>query len=174
VFNAALSGVIGPFSVGGSNAPPEPQVGTQPLPVFTTLQDTRGAPLPGWALSVTNNGVAVTVDYHLVSGAPVHLTHEASADWFVFVFDYIHPVIIDASHSTVTYSPTITSGATFAETSFTCESGDPLHPTCGSLKPSASITVDLAPVPEPSTAALLVSGLAVAAVALRRRLTRSA
>ena len=167
VFDAALSGLLGPFAVGGSEPPATPGVGTVPLPILTSLPDTPGTPNPGWTLSVTDNGLAVTVDYRNVSGAPVVLTHDTN--WFVFVFDFIHPVVIDASTSTVTYSPTIVPGATFAELSFVCETSTPAYPTCGSSSPSASITLNLAPVPEPSGAALLASGLVVGAALLRRR-----
>jgi hypothetical protein len=166
VFDAALSGPLRPFAVGGTEPLFPPGVGTQPLPVFTTLQQTPGAPLPNWALSVTDNGLAVTIDYRLVSGAPVHVTHETN--FFAFVFDYITPVVIDASQSTVTYLPVIVPNADFAELSFVCETGDPTA-SCGALHPSASIVVNLAPVPEPSTLALLAGGLTLAGVALRRR-----
>ncbi|AHG88979.1 PEP motif putative anchor domain protein [Gemmatirosa kalamazoonensis] len=168
VFNAALSGLLGPFAVGGSEPPATPGAGVQPLPIFTSLPDVPGTPNPGWALTVTDDGLAVTMDYRNVSGLPVRPGRETN--FFVFVFDLVHPVVIDASRSTVTYSTTLVPGATFAELSFTCESGDPSFPTCGSTVPSAAITLDLAAVPEPRSVLLVASGLlALAGVAVRRR-----
>ncbi len=164
VFNAALSGPLGPFSVGGSAPPATPGVGTQPLPIFTALPDTPGAPLPNWALSVVDNGLAVTVDYERVSGPPVNVPTETN--FFLLVFDYITPVVVDASRTVVQYSTGILPGADFVQFDPLCE-GPPDAPTCGSATPAVSIRIDV--VPEPAVPVLVGTGLALAAALQRRR-----
>jgi hypothetical protein len=168
-FNASESGPLGVFSVGGSAPPATPGVGTQPLPIFSSLQDTPGAPLPGSTLAVNDVGGVVSVNYTLAS--PINVPTETN--FFLLVFDYVRPVTIDASRSTVTYSA-LTPGADFTETSLVCSSGDPLVPTCGSETPAMGITVNLTSVPEPSTLTLLASGLALAGGAVYRRRRRTA
>lgn len=165
VFSPSESGPLGIFSVGGSAPPVTPGSGTQPFPIFPALQDTPGAALPGSTLSVVDDGLAVTVDYRFASPLSVPV----ETNFFVLVFDFITPVTIDASLSTVTYSMLVPFGADFTETAFSCESGDPAHPTCGSTVPSVSVTLNLAQVPEPSTGLLLGGGLALAAGVFARR-----
>jgi len=164
-FEPALSGPLGPFSVGGSAPPATPGVGTQPLPVFTSFPDSPGAPLPGSTLTVTDAASAVTVDYRLA--APVNVATETN--FFLLTFGYITPFVIDASLSTVTYFTTAEPGADFTQLSALCTSGPPLFETCGSTTPAVSVFVDLKTVPEPAPLALLGPGLALAAAGRRRR-----
>jgi hypothetical protein len=163
-FNAAESGPLGVFSVGGSAPPATPGTGTQPLPIFSSRQETPGAPLPGSTLSMTDLGNAVAVDYDLAS--PLNVASETN--FLVLVFDYVQPVLINAAQSTVTYSA-LTPGADFTESATVCTTGDPLFPTCGSDTPAMGVTIHLSGVPEPSALALFGSGLLVAAVVGRRR-----
>jgi hypothetical protein len=164
-FNQALSGPLGPFAIGGSAPAATPGIGTQPLPIFTTLPDTPGAPLAGSTLTIVDDGLFVTVDYLLAEDVIV----AAETNYFLLVFDFLVPIVIDGSRSTVTYSTTRVPDADFTETYFLCESGDPSIPLCGSTNPSVAITLNAHTVPEPSSAALVATGLGGAALLLRRR-----
>jgi hypothetical protein len=167
-FNAALSGPLDVFSVGGSAPPATPGVGVQPLTIFPVPPDTPGAALPGSVLTVVDNGLTVTLDYLLA--APINVV--AEKNFFVFMFDYLVPRVIDATRTVVTYSLGILPNADFVVFDPRCESGDPLVPTCGSTEPSTSVTIDV--IPEPSSAALVAAGAIALAGAAARRRTRAA
>jgi hypothetical protein len=166
VFNAALTGPLDVFSVGGSAPPATPGVGTQPvvpgINLFPVFPDTPGAPLPGSVLSVVDNGLVVTMDYLLA--APVNVM--AETNFFVFGFDFNAPLPINTANTVVRYSTGILPGADFVVFDPVCE-GSPDAPLCGSTTPAMSIRIDT--IPEPSTWVLVGSGLALAAALLRRR-----
>ena len=162
-FNAGLSGPLCGFSVGGSCPGATPGAGVQPLPLFTAMPDVAGTPLPGSPIyTVVDNGLTVTVNYQL----PAPIAVPVETNFFLFVFDYITPMVFDASTAQVVYSTSVLPGADFVLLSSSCLSGDLTYPTCGSTVPAVSIAF----VPEPTTAALLVAGVtALALTAARRR-----
>lgn len=167
-FNPLLSGPLDVFSVGGSSPAATPGTGVQPMPVFLAPPDTPGAPLPGSVLTVVDNGLMVSIDYLLAT--PINVVSETN--FFVFMFDYLVPVVVNTATSTVVYSTGILPGADFVVFDPVCESGDLAFPTCGSTEPATSVRIDgVTPIPEPSTTALLATGLAatIAGAARRRR-----
>ena len=127
------------------------------------MPDVAGAPLPGSPIyTVVDNGLTVTVNYEM----PANLAVPVETNFFLFVFDYISPIIFNTANAGVRYSTAIEAGAEFVLLASTCDSGPPDHDPCGSTEPIVSISF----VPEPSTTALLAAGVVgVALTAARRR-----
>ena len=165
-FNPGLSGPLCGFSIGGSCPAANPGTGFEPfvpgVNLFLAMPDVAGAPLPGSPIySVVDNGLAVTVNYQLPAPIPVPV----ETNFFLFVFDYITPIVFNTATSTVLYATSALPGSDFVLLSSFCDSGPPDHIACGSTVPMVSINF----VPEPSTTALLAAGAAGLALTAGRR-----
>ena len=153
IFDQALSGPLGIYSVGGDTPPVNPGIGTQLVQLQPSMGDNPGAPLPGSTLTYTNAGGVVTVDYHLASP----ITQTSDQNFFLLEFDFVNPVVIDLARSTITYATT-GPGTDFTQVSFVCTTTDPTG-GCGSDHSSTGISFNLAEVPEPSSLFLVGCGI---------------
>jgi hypothetical protein len=161
-FDPLSSGFLCQFSVGGDCPPAAGAVGTFPLPIAPTLPFSVGQPLPGSGVALTDTGTAVTLDYDLAS--PVTITDDTN--FFLFMFRFIDPVLINPSKSTVTYSAL--SAGDFTQTSFVCHTDSIPDLGCGSAHGITGVTLNL--IPEPSTILMVGSGaMGLLASAWRRR-----
>jgi hypothetical protein len=111
----------------------------------------------------------VTVDYQFPS-TPVTVSGDVNN--FTVDFDLIHPVRIDGSKSTVTYSPT-GAGVDFTQMPGTCTTTMGMG-VCGSDDAISGITLNLAVVPEPASWAMTLLGFGALGAALRSRRDRAA
>lgn len=154
-FNAARSGVIGVFADGGFAPAADPGVGTEPLQLYEAPFDyALGAALPGWELSVVDDGSSVSVSYTMIDGLGAPLVLTGDENWFVFWFDFVTPMMVDLSASTVTYHES-GPGDFVSTTSFSCtlDAGG----SCGSPAGSSGVSLSLAPIPAPPAAGLLAA-----------------
>jgi hypothetical protein len=94
----------------------------------------------------------VTLDYQFAS--PVTLTGDTNV--FIFMFDYINPVLIDLAASTVTYNAA-GPGTDLTMTNAICTTVN--DEFCGSGTPGTGISFDLAIVPEPGSLSILLAAL---------------
>jgi hypothetical protein len=150
-FDPAASGPLAMFSSGGGDAPAAPGVGTQPLQLLPATGLEPGAPLG--SVNYTELPGLVTLNYLL--NTPI--TVSGDTNFFIFTFDFVHPVVIDLGMSTVTYTAS-GPGADFTQTAFTCSTT--LGGSCGSNSPAGGMTITLAVVPELSTWAMMLVGFA--------------
>jgi len=161
-FDAAKSGPYGVFSVGGDSPTPAPGVGTQPLGVLPATGKSPGAPLPGSSLNFTDSAGVLNVHYDL--GGPV--SAPGDQDLFLLDFDLATPLPIDLSKSSATYLTSGTGNA-FNQLSFGCTTTDSVD-MCGSPESATGVSLSLA-VPEPETWALMIAGVGLVGLTLRRR-----
>ncbi len=162
-FDPAASGPLGAFSVGGDAPPVDPGVGTEAMQLLPTTGVSPGAPLPGSTLTYTNVGGLLTLNY--VFSSPVNVGGDVN--FFIFAFDFVHPVTIDFDASTVTYA-TSGPGGDFSQLMAACTTANGDN-NCGSPSASTGGTFNFASVPEPSTWAILLLGFGGAGAAMRVR-----
>lgn len=160
-FNAQKSGFLGQFSENGDTPPTENLIGTVPLGLLPNTGYTPGNPITGSTFSLTDTGSVVSLNYQL----PSPVTVNGDVNFFLYYFDLIEPQLIDLSKSTITYSAT-EQGSLFTQTNFVCTAAD--GKGCGSSHPITGVSINLFPVPEPSSMTLGLISLAGAA-GLRRR-----
>jgi hypothetical protein len=163
IFDAAGSGPLGAFSVGGDAPPPTPGIGVEPLQLLPATGYEPGDPLPGSTLTYTEAPGSVTVHYTLAS--PV--TVDSEVNFLRLQFDLVTPMIIDFAESRAIYYPS-SPGLDFTQTAFSCKTEDGTN-QCGSDNPAVGTTFHLVGVPEPATWAMLVSGFGLVGAALRSR-----
>jgi hypothetical protein len=144
-FNAQKSGFLCQFSSNG-DCPAAGGVspGTFPLMLLPSSGFSPGQPLPGSLVTLTDVGGAVTLDYKLSS--LLDITQDTN--FFLFMFDFKNPQIIDLASSTVTYSAS-NPGSDLTQTSFVCDTQPP-GLRCGSSQPITGVSLYLEPEPSGS------------------------
>jgi hypothetical protein len=153
-FEPSLSGFLCQFSQSGDCPSAGGSAGTLPFNVLPTSRFNPGPPLSGSSETLTDTGSTVSLQY--TPGSPV--TSLTDTNFFLFVFDFKTPQIIDVPMSTVTYLAA-GPGGDFTQTSFVCQTNALPDLGCGSDNGTTGITLNLA-VPETSTWALLLIGFA--------------
>ncbi len=152
-FNPAASGFLCQFSAGGDCPSASGSTGTLPFNVLPASGFNPGPPLSGSSVTLTNTASTVSLDY--TPGSPV--SSPTDTNFFLFVFDFNTPELIDVPLSTATYLAA-GAGVDFTQTSFVCHTIAVPDLGCGSDHGTTGITLNLAVVPEPSTWALLLIG----------------
>jgi PEP-CTERM motif len=152
-FDQAESGPLGMFSMGGSAPPANAGFGTQPVMLQPSTGFSPGSPLPGSTLTYTQSSGLVSIDYQFAS--PITVTGDTN--FFYFAFDFVNPVTINLSASTVSYAAE-GPGTALSVTSFACTTTN-LANICGSNTPSTGVSFNLVPAPEPGTLSLVLVAL---------------
>jgi len=160
-FDNPASGFLCQFSSASDCPLAGSSIGTQPVQLLPSSGFTPGSPLPGSAVSLTDTGSEVTLDYH--PGTPV--TVEEDTNFFLFSFDFRTPMEINLDESTVTYAgvgdPPGSSftQTSFMQTNFACSTTQIADTGCGGAPGISGITLHLVSAPEPDSWLLLLSSL---------------
>jgi len=149
-FDAQASGFLCQSSSGGDCPPASAAAGTFPLTLFPASGFNPGPPLPGSTVALSDSGGIVTLDYQLSS--PVDITQDTN--FFLFLFDFKHPITVDLNASSITYYSS-QPGLDFTQTNFVCHTNEIPDRGCGSADGIMGIDMNLTSTPEPASWSLL-------------------